>query len=171
MSKNSTSNKMRVIHRYLGFFLGGIMAVYAISGITLIYRDSDVLKNTYSYQKVVKKNLQVKELSKALDIRRLKVIKEENDIISFKEGSYNKETGEAKYKLTKFPFVIQKLQHLHKAKTSDPLYYLNIFFGLSLLFFVVSSLFMFMPSSSIFKKGMYFTAAGIILTLLLLFLG
>ncbi len=171
MSKNSTSNQMRVIHRYLGFFLGGIMAVYAISGITLIYRDSDVLKKTYTYDKVIDKNIKANALGNVLDIRRLKVIKGENDIITFKEGYYNAKTGEAKYELVKFPFVIHKLQHLHKAKTSDPLYYLNIFFGLALLFFVVSSLFMFTPSSSIFKKGMYFTAGGIILTLLLLFLG
>lgn len=162
---------MRTIHRYLGFFLGGILAVYAISGITLIFRDSDVLKKTYSYEQVIDKNLEADELSKVLDIRRLKVTEEEFNILTFKEGTYNKLTGEANYTIIKFPFVIEKLQHLHKAKTSDPLYYLNIFFGLSLLFFVISSFFMFMPSSSIFKKGMYFTAAGIILTLLLLFFG
>jgi len=171
MSSSKTPIQMRTIHRYLGFFLGGIMAVYAISGITLIYRDSDVLKKTYTYDKVIDKNIKANALGKVLDIRRLKVNKKENDIITFKEGYYNIATGEAKYELVKFPFVIRKLQHLHKAKNTDPLYYLNIFFGLSLLFFVVSSFFMFMPSSSIFKKGMYFTGAGIILTLLLLFLG
>lgn len=171
MGTNKTGNSMRTIHRYLGFFLGGIMTVYAISGITLIFRDSDVLKMTYSFEKVIDKNVAANKLGKVLDIRRLKVLKEEGDIVTFKEGQYNKATGEANYKLVEFPFVIQKLQHLHKAKTSDPLFYLNIFFGLSLLFFVLSSFFMFMPSSSIFKKGMYFTAAGVILTLILLFLG
>lgn len=169
MNKKEVSNRMRIIHRYLGFFLGGIMAVYAISGVTLIFRDSDILKRTYSFEKVVDKNIAANKLGKALDIRRLKVLKDENDIVTFKEGYYNKLTGEAKYELVKFPLVIEKLQHLHKAKTSDPLYYLNIFFGLALLFFVFSSFFMFLPSSSVFKKGMYFTVAGIILTLLLLF--
>ena len=33
------NNKMRIFHRYLGFFLAGIMAVYALSGIVLIFRD------------------------------------------------------------------------------------------------------------------------------------
>ena len=171
MSTNKTSNQMRTIHRYLGFFLVGIMAVYAISGVTLIFRDSDILKKTYSFEKVIDKNITANKLGKAIGIKRLKVIKEENNIITFKEGQYNKSTGEANYKIVKFPYAIEKLQHLHKAKTSDPLFFLNIFFGLSLLFFVVSSLFMFMPSSSIFKKGMYFTAAGVVLTLILLFLG
>lgn len=38
------SNKMRTYHRYLGFFLAGIMAMYSISGIVLIFRDTDFLK-------------------------------------------------------------------------------------------------------------------------------
>jgi hypothetical protein len=170
MSKQDVANQMRIIHRYLGFFLGGILAVYAISGITLIFRDSSALKKTYTYDVVIDKNVKANNLGKELNIRRLKVSKEENGLITFDEGTYNKITGEAKYEIVKFPFVIEKLQHLHKAKTSDPLYFLNIFFGLSLLFFVISSFFMFIPSSSVFKKGMYFSLAGILLTLILLFL-
>ena len=34
------NNTMRVYHRYLGFFLTGIMAMYALSGIVLILRDT-----------------------------------------------------------------------------------------------------------------------------------
>jgi hypothetical protein len=39
-----TRSFMRVTHRYLGYFLAGIMAVYAVSGIILVYRDTDFLK-------------------------------------------------------------------------------------------------------------------------------
>jgi hypothetical protein len=67
------------------------------------------------------------------------------------------------------PYVLDKMTHLHKASTEDPLYYLNIFFGFSLLFFVVSAFWMYMPNTSVFKRGLIFTAAGIILTLVLLF--
>jgi uncharacterized iron-regulated membrane protein len=35
---------MRIFHRYLGFFLSGIMTVYALSGVVLIFRDSDFFK-------------------------------------------------------------------------------------------------------------------------------
>ena len=35
---------MRLLHRYIGYFMAGIMAVYAISGVLLIYRDTDFLK-------------------------------------------------------------------------------------------------------------------------------
>ena len=31
----------RILHRYLGFFLAGIMMIYAVSGITLIFRNTD----------------------------------------------------------------------------------------------------------------------------------
>ena len=32
---------MRILHRYLGFFLAGIMAVYALSCTVMIFRDTD----------------------------------------------------------------------------------------------------------------------------------
>jgi hypothetical protein len=104
-----------------------------------------------------------------LEIRNFKAEREEGDIVYFKEGTYNKKTGAADYKTKKLPAAIEKMTHLHKSKSGDPLFFLNVFFGLSLLFFVVSSFWMFMPKTSIFKKGLYFTAAGLVLTLILLF--
>jgi hypothetical protein len=61
------------------------------------------------------------------------------------------------------------MTQLHKANTDKPLFFLNILFGLSLLFFVISSFWMFLPGSNIFKKGMYFALAGLALALLLIF--
>jgi len=43
-TSRALGQKMRVIHRYLGFFLAGIMAVYALSGIIMIFRETDFLK-------------------------------------------------------------------------------------------------------------------------------
>lgn len=166
----SPSPKMRSYHRNLGFFVAGIMAVYAISGITLIFRDADTFKKTYNYNKTIATGIQQSELGKVLDIRRLKVTKQEGDIMHFAEGTYNSVTGEAIYTVKKVPLVLDKLQHLHKAKSADPLFFLNIFFGLALLFLVVSSFWMYTPSSSVFKKGMIFTGSGILLTLILLFI-
>jgi hypothetical protein len=170
MSQQSFSFKMRVVHRYLGFFLAGIMAVYALSGIVLIFRDTDFLKNKTEVKKVIATNISKEELGKAIKIKKLKVDKEEGDTYFFKNGNYNKATGAVEYTKKELPFILGKMTHLHKAKSSEPLYFLNIFFGVALLFFVISSFWMFMPSSSIFKKGMYFTIGGILLTLLLLFI-
>ncbi|MEO6407043.1 MAG: hypothetical protein ABIY51_09205 [Ferruginibacter sp.] len=169
-SRTTTNNRMRIYHRYLGFFLAGIMAVYAISGITLIFRDTSFLKQEMIIEKKLAPNLPIAELGKQIVIRDLKADSEDADQINFKNGNYNKTTGAVKYKVTALPVMIEKLTQLHKASTKEPLFFLNVFFALSLLFFVVSSFWMFLPQTSIFKKGLYFSAAGIVLTLVLIYL-
>ena len=86
---NTTSNnkKFRVIHRYIGNFLAGIMAVYAISGIVLIFRDTDFLKNKHKIEKTLEPNISKENLAKALKVRRLKDVTEKADIISFSNGN------------------------------------------------------------------------------------
>ena len=170
MSTRATvNNRMRIYHRYLGFFLAGIMAMYSISGIILIFRDTDFLKREKQISKLLKPGLTTIELGKAIKNRDVKIDSVKGDVQLFKGGNYNTTTGAVNYTTKTLPVVIEKLTHLHKADTKDPLYYLNIFFGVSLLFFVISSFWMFMPKTTIFKKGLYFTLAGIVLTVVLLF--
>ncbi len=161
---------MRVYHRYLGFFLAGIMAVYSISGIVLIFRETDFLKTEKLNERKVPTNLKNEEIGKELKIKELTILGEANGIVTFKQGTYNRATGEAKFITKELPPLMNKLTKLHKANTKQPLYYLNIFFGLSLFFFVISSFWMFLPKTTIFKKGMYFAIAGILFTLALIFL-
>ncbi len=168
-NKKPTSFYMRIIHRYLGFFLAGIMAMYSISGMVLIFRSTDFLKVEVQNERKLESNITAEELGKQLRIRGFKVNKQEGDTVYFNTGTYNTETGVANFTTKKLPLVLDKMTHLHKATTNDPLYYLNIFFGTSLLFFVISSFWMFMPKTQIFRKGLYFTLGGIILTLIMLF--
>lgn len=161
--------KMRVYHRYLGFFLAGIMAVYAFSGVVLIFRNTDFLKSEKITEKTFSPDIQMEELGKELKIRDFKIEKEENKILYFKNGTFDKTTGVATITNKQLPYVIERMTKLHKATNKDPLFFLNIFFGFSLLFFVVSSFWMFMPGSDIFKKGLYFTIGGIILALIMFF--
>ncbi|MGL6038021.1 MAG: hypothetical protein ACRC0E_03915 [Soonwooa sp.] len=58
----NTKTLTRVVHRYLGYFLADIMAMYAISGILLIYRDTDFLKKDVKYEKKLEANLDEKAL-------------------------------------------------------------------------------------------------------------
>lgn len=167
----TTGLRMRIIHRYLGFFLAGIMAMYSISGILMIFRNTDFLKSEKIMEQQLKPNLKAGELSGALRIKGgVKPEKTEGDIVYFKQGEYNAKTGMATVKKMELPTILGKMEHLHKATTDSPVYWLNIFFGLSLLFFVVSSFWMFMPQTSVFKKGFYFTIGGIVLTIILLFI-
>ncbi len=169
MSKKSTlNNSMRVYHRYLGFFLAGIMAVYSISGIILIFRDTKFLKSEKTVESSIDKNIKIEDLGKAIQVRDLKVDKEENGVIYFKQGTFDRNTGLATVTKEELPLILEKMTKLHKANSKSPLFFMNIFFGLSLFFFVISSFWMFLPKTDIFKKGMYFTIAGIVLTLILL---
>jgi hypothetical protein len=164
------STSMRIWHRYLGFFLAGIMAVYALSGIVMVFRQTDFLKREKTYQRTLAPNLPVQELGREIGIKDLKIDKEDGNLWVFKQGTYDKSTGAVQYTTKDLPYILGKMTKFHKATTKDPLYYLNIFFGCSLLFFVVSSFWMFTPKSSIFKKGLYFTLAGLVLALLLIFI-
>lgn len=165
-----TSFYMRILHRYIGFFLAGIMAVYSLSGIVLIFRDTNFLKKEKLVEKTVMPNVKADELGKIIKMRDLKFDRSEGDVQYFKQGSYNSTTGFVSYTTSELPRILTKLTQLHKASTKQPLFFLNIFFGVSLFFFVISSFWMFKPETKIFKKGMYFTIAGIALTLILLFI-
>ena len=151
MNNRNISTKVRIIHRYLGFFLAGIMFVYALSGITLIFRDTDYFKKEVIVAETVEKNLEV-----------VPKIKNATDIV------YNAETGELTYKQMKPPVILNAFQKMHKAKSSAPLFFLNIFFGVALLFFVLSAYWMFLPQTDIFKKAIYYTLAGIALTFIMI---
>lgn len=168
LKQREFSNKMRTYHRYLGFFLAGIMAMYSISGIVLIFRDTDFLKQETLHEKKLEPGLNAETVGKEIKIKKLEFQSLEGVVATFQEGSYNLESGDVTYTTKALPLVLDKMTHLHKAKSTDPLYVLNIFFGLALLFFVLSSFWMFLPGTSIFKKGLYFSAAGMALVIILL---
>lgn len=168
MSRKS-QEKFREFHRYLGFFLAGIMAVYAVSGIVLTFRNTDFFKTKTPVEKVIETGLQEENLGRALETR-IRVEKSEGELIYFnKGGTYNRSTGEVIYVETKYPLVLEKMNKLHLMSATNPLFWLAVFFGISLLFFSVSAFFMYNSGAPVFKKGMYFAVAGILLTLVLLF--
>lgn len=163
-------NKMRIYHRYLGFFLAGIMAVYALSGVLMIFRNTDFLKRDYVEERTLEVGTPTEELGAKLRIKNFEIEKEEGPVVYFNGGNYNKETGLAVYTKKELPYVLKKMTEMHKATSDRPLFFLNIFFGFSLLFFVISAFWMFFPKTSIFKKGLYFAAAGLVLALLVIFI-
>ena len=135
----------------------------------MIFRETDFLKTETIETIQLETNLTGGELSPKLRMG-VKVDRTEGDLLYFKDGNYNKATGVATVKKLNLPFVLEKMERLHKATTNNPLYYLNIFFGTSLLFFVISAFWMYSPKMKVFKKGMYFAIVGSVLTLFMLFL-
>ena len=146
------------------------MAVYAISGIVMIFRETEFLKSEREIERQLAVDLPDAEVGSTLRIKEFKVERSEGSLIYFREGTYDKKTGLAKYKSKQLPYVMDKMTKLHKATTNRPLYFLNIFFGVALLFFVLSAFWMFMPTTEVFRKGLYFALGGIVLTLILVFL-
>lgn len=159
---------MRITHRYLGYFMAGIMTIYAVSGVLLIYRDTDFLKKEKKYEKIIEKNLDEKALGKELKIKNFEIEKTEGTIFKFKQGTYNSVTGEAKYTKKELPFVLDRMTKLHKSQSKDKLSPLNVFFGICLFFFVISSFWMFNPKSKAFKRGIKFAVAGLVTAVILL---
>ena len=164
------NNSMRIYHRYLGFFLAGIMSVYAVSGIILIFRDTEFLKYEREIETQLTSNLSDEGIGQGLRIKDFKVESQKDNVAYFKTGTYDRTTGLARHKVKQLPYVLDKMTKLHKANSSSRLFFLNIFFGLSLLFFVISAFWMFMPKTPVFRKGMYFALAGLGLSLILIFL-
>ena len=63
----------RLIHRYLGFYLVGIIAVYAISGITLIFRKGNTFKKSVTENVQLAPQLEIESLANQLKINDLNI--------------------------------------------------------------------------------------------------
>ena len=167
--RTNVQSTMRILHRYIGYFAAGIMAVYAISGIFLIYRDTDFLKRENKFEMVLKPNLTEKELAKEIKSRNLEFKSSEGDLRMFENGVYNVKTGATTYTKMQLPFVLEKFNELHKSTSKHRYSLLNTVFGLSLFFFVISSFWMFNFKSKAFRKGMIYAGIGFILALIMVF--
>ncbi len=158
---------IRILHRYVGFFLVGIMSMYAISGIVLTYRNSDIFKIKKHIEVTLDQNLSGDELARALKIRHFNINKEDETTIYFREGSYNKQTGNVIYDQSEYPVFVSKLVRLHMTASGGVMSWLTTTFGIALLFLAVSSFWMFKPKTKIFKKGIIVAIAGIVFTMIL----
>ena len=84
---------MRVLHRDIGFLTIGLTLVYVLSGVLLIYRNTDFMKMEKTEEKQLAASLSGSEVAQQLRIRNFKVEREEGAVIYFKEGHYNGDTG------------------------------------------------------------------------------
>lgn len=171
MASPKTHNTFRQLHRWLGFFLAGIMTVYASSGVLLIFRSTDILQYEQQEKRQLAANLNAETLGGEIRMRNFSVSHQENGIIHFAQGHYEIATGMATIVAKDYPPVLKQLVKLHKATTNSPLYWLNISFGVSLLFFVLSAFLMFIPRSILFKNGLKIAAVGFLFAILVVIFG
>jgi hypothetical protein len=166
MASPKFHNTFRKLHRWLGLFLAGIMAVYSVSGILLIFRTTDFMQFQYTEERQLAQNLDATALDATLKLRDFKLLSDTTEKITFNHGDYDKSTGLATVSKRDYPAPLAKLVKLHKADTNSPLFFLNISFGLGLLFFVISAFLLMMPRSLPFKSGIKIAGAGFIFALL-----
>ncbi len=168
--RKSVQAIMRQLHRDIGFLLIGLTFVFSLSGIVLIYRDTNVFKIEKHYKEQLSLNLKSNELKEEINIRRLRITSESQDEIVFDSGSYNKTTGIADYTLMEYPTFISKLNNIHKAISRETLHWVIILYGVLLFFLAISSFWMYKPGSKNFKRGLILGGAGIAFALILVFI-
>jgi succinate dehydrogenase/fumarate reductase cytochrome b subunit len=167
--KKSLTYYARYLHRNIGFFIIGFTLIYSLSGIVLIYRDSDFMKAEKTVKLNLKPGLKDSELGQALRMREFKVTETRGDLILFQGGSYNSSTGETVNTVKELVFPFNKLTNLHKTPSKNIIHWFNLFFGISLLFMAVSSFWMFNSRSKLFRNGIYVIVAGVVVAFALLF--
>ena len=165
---NSIVKIMRALHRDIGFFLIGITLVYCLSGIVLIYRNTDFLKTTRTTETVLESGLSNREVRDALNVRRFRTRGVNADIIQFDGGEYNKITGAATVTQSSYPSFIEKLNRFHSEASGSLASVISTIYGILLLFLAVSAFWMYKPKTSRRKRGIYISLIGGVLTLALI---
>jgi hypothetical protein len=168
--KRSVASYMRALHRDIGFFLVGLVVIYSLSGMVLLYRDRGLLVSEVQVEKTLAPGLAPDELGMQLRIRGFRPLKTEGDVVQFREGTYNRATGVAIYKAKRFPAVLQKWVDLHKTTSASLTHWFALLFGALLCFLAVSSFWMCKPGTTTFRRGICLTTAGIVVTSVVLFL-
>ena len=171
--KRSLSYYMRMLHRNIGYFVLGLTVVYAFSGVVLIYRDTDMLKSRVLVEKALEPGLSPQALSEVLHLRRVKFSRSDGAVLSFRgggvqNGSYDVTTGAVRYSEKKLPAFIDRLTRLHKINSSKTAHWFAVGYGVLLLFLALSSLFMFKPGTTPFRRGLAISGAGIVGAVVLL---
>lgn len=159
---------MRFLHNKIGFFIVGLVIIYGLSGLLQTYRDTDLLKHDVLNETKLSPHLSAEQLGQKLRMRDFKVTKAEGDLLYFKNGSYNLETGEASYTSREWYAWIMPFTELHKTSSNGATHYFTTLFGIALLFMAVSAFWMFKPGTKLFSSGVYLTIGGIIAAVILL---
>lgn len=166
--KKSFVHYIRLFHRYLGFFFVGFVIIYALAGISLIFRDTDFLKKEKTVKITVPADTKPADLGPTLRLREFKILKTEGDIIYFQGGTFNSATGTAEMTVKELIFPLNKFTNLHKTPSKNPFHWVTLAFGIVMLFLAISSFWMFNTKSKVFRNGLYIILAGFVFAVLLL---
>jgi len=167
--KRSIYYYLRTLHRDIGFFLVGLTMIYCISGILLIYRGTGFLQYKETIQKKISVGLNTNELEKTLGLRHFKIEKQDDKTVYFNGGSYDRSTGVATYTKSEFPAVLNMFKNVHTITSRNTMHLFATVYAILLLFLAISSFWMYKPGTKLFRRGISFSTAGVILAAVLMF--
>jgi hypothetical protein len=159
---------MRFLHNKIGFFIAGLVIIYGLSGLLQTYRDTDLLKHDVLHEQQLEAHLPESQLGQKLRQRNFKVIKTEGSLLHFQDGTYDTETGMAKYTTKEWYSWINPFTELHKTPSKNAAHYFTTLFGIAMLFMSVSAFWMFRPGTKLFSSGVFLTIAGLVAAVILL---
>lgn len=160
-TKHSIFRIMRALHRDIGFFVIGLTVIYCISGVMLTYRETPFLKSETQVEKTVSPGLTASQLGRALHVKDIEIVGQDDKEIRFTAGSYNKETGLASYTNDEIPALLKAFNSLHTTSSGSARSIFTVLYAALLLFLAVSSFWMYRPGSRMFKRGLILAVLGI----------
>lgn len=170
----SATYYVRCLHRDIGYLMLGLSLVYALSGVILIYKDTDFLKSPQRVEAVLPQHMPFSEVARELHLRRYEVTGNAGGVVSFRDGAnltdgmYDANSGSVSYVANRFPVVVDQFIRLHKLNSSKVLQYIGVLYGALLLFLALSSLFMFKLHSRNFRRGIVLSSTGTLMALVFL---
>lgn len=159
---------MRSLHRDLGYLVVGLVVIYSLSGIILIYRDTGFMKRDVLIEKKLEPALSGLQLNDALRLKGFSVKTETDRQILFNTGSYDKQTGQVSYTVQEVDPPFNRFISLHKIISSKSVHWLMVVFGVIMFFLAVSSFWMFKPGTRFFRRGIWLAVIGAVGAVLLL---
>ena len=165
---------IRMIHRNVGYLVIGLSLVYALSGLALIYRDTNFLKSAEKLSITTSTQMVSSDIARDLRLRRIEVTNTEGDVIHFHDGTsvidgvYDKASGRLSYTKMELPRFLQRFIGLHKTNSSNASHWIAVLYGSLLLFLALSGLGMFKTGTRQFYKGMVMTGIGVAITVAIL---
>lgn len=158
---------MRSIHHYVGYLTLGFAIVYALSGITMVYRNTDFLKVERTHATSIAVMLTPERLKAELKLRDMKVLSDNDSTIVFDAGVYSKLSGEVTYTTKEYVVPIDKFAALHKVNSKSGVHIVGILFGAAIFTLAVTSLFIFPTKSKQFAGNMVVVAVGVAICILI----
>ncbi|HPR86261.1 MAG TPA: hypothetical protein PLG33_09420 [Prolixibacteraceae bacterium] len=113
---------MHILHRDLGYLVFGLVIIYALSGIVLLYCNTDFLKQEAMAERQLKPGLADEELGREMRLREIRIIKKEGNVVYFQNGTYNKASAMAQFSQKDLIFSFNKFVNFHKAISSNKMY-------------------------------------------------